>query len=33
MEQLRQPNMQISSQVAITHITTPWEEAFNNASR
>lgn len=34
MEQLRQPNVQISSQVAtITHITTPWEEAFNNASR
>lgn len=34
MEQLRQPNVQISSQVAtITHVTTPWEEAFNNASR
>lgn len=33
-EQLRQPNVQISSQVAtITHVTTPWEEAFNNASR
>lgn len=34
IEQLRQPNVQISSQVAtITHVTTPWEEAFNNASR
>lgn len=34
MEQLRQPNVQVSSQVAtITHVTTPWEEAFNNASR
>jgi len=34
MEQLRQPNVQIASQVAtITHVTTPWEEAFNNASR
>ncbi len=33
-EQSRQPNIQVGSQVAaITHVTTPWEEAFNNASR
>ena len=33
-EQSRQPNIQVGSQVAaITLVTTPWEEAFNNASR